>query len=147
MDVVNGTSGNKLTHGIVDLGTLTWGEQGNPNTFQAIITDFATPSNDLMCEIYPVVDYAISGGNMPDKSIKSYGNSSAKYIIIKDSSYSTPSDLATGISGYKLRYPLATPTTFTTQPTPIKSLNGTNNLSVDCGEILEGEYFKALTEI
>ena len=41
-------------------------------------------------------------------------------------------------------YELATPTTLTTQPTPIKSLNGTNNLSVDCGEILEGEYFKAL---
>jgi hypothetical protein len=37
--------------------------------------------------------------------------------------------------------PLATPTTFETQPTPIKSLNGQNNLSVDCGEVLEGEYF------
>ncbi len=41
-------------------------------------------------------------------------------------------------------FKLATPTTFATQPTPIKSLNGQNNLSVDTGDILEGEYFIAL---
>ena len=40
-----------------------------------------------------------------------------------------------------IRYELATPTTFTTQPTPVKSLEGINNLSVDCGEVTELKYF------
>ena len=50
----------------------------------------------------------------------------------------------TPTTGAEVCYELATPTTLTTQPTPIKSLEGTNNLSVDCGEVIEGEYFKAL---
>ena len=41
-------------------------------------------------------------------------------------------------------YELNEPITYQLTPTLIKSLNGTNNLSVDCGEILEGTYFKAL---
>lgn len=40
--------------------------------------------------------------------------------------------------------PLATPIIIPLTPSLIKSLNGQNNLSVDCGEIVEGEYFKAL---
>lgn len=39
---------------------------------------------------------------------------------------------------YKLKTPITIPLT----PSLTKSLNGTNNLSVDCGDIIELEYFK-----
>ena len=47
-------------------------------------------------------------------------------------------------TGAEVCYELANPTTINLTPTLIKSLNGTNNLSVDSGDVIEGEYFKAL---
>lgn len=38
-------------------------------------------------------------------------------------------------------YELATPTTYETQPTSIKSLRGVNNLFADCGQVQELSYF------
>ena len=48
----------------------------------------------------------------------------------------------TPTTGAEVCYELATPTTVSITPTLIKSLNGTNNLSVDCGDVIELEYFK-----
>jgi hypothetical protein len=76
-----------------------------------------------------------------DQSISTAGNN---YIYVKDSRYNSAADFKTAMNGVQLVYELATPTTFTTQPTLIKSLNGQNNLSVDCGDVIEGEYFKEL---
>lgn len=50
----------------------------------------------------------------------------------------------TPTTGAEVCYELATPIIVPLTPSLIKSLEGTNNLSVDCGEVLEGEYFKAL---
>ncbi len=47
-------------------------------------------------------------------------------------------------TGAEVCYELATPITIPLTPSLIKSLNGINNLSVDCGDVIEGEYFKAL---
>jgi hypothetical protein len=47
-------------------------------------------------------------------------------------------------TGAEVCYELAEPIIINLTPSLIKSLNGQNNLSVDCGEVLEGEYFKAL---
>lgn len=75
------------------------------------------------------------------------GDPTGNYIYVYDSEYPNQSDLtdfANARKATQLVYELATPTTLTTQPTPIKSLEGTNNLSVDCGDVIEGEYFIAL---
>jgi hypothetical protein len=47
-------------------------------------------------------------------------------------------------TGAEVCYELATPTTIPLTPSLIKSLNGQNNLSVDSGDVIEGEYFKEL---
>lgn len=47
-------------------------------------------------------------------------------------------------TGAEVCYELANPIIINLTPTLIKSLNGQNNLSVDCGDVIEGEYFKAL---
>lgn len=41
----------------------------------------------------------------------------------------------------QIKYGTATPTTFYTQPTSIKSLDGENNVFASTGEILSGQYF------
>lgn len=44
-------------------------------------------------------------------------------------------------TGAEVCYELAEPIIINLTPTLIKSLDGLNNLSVDCGEVIEGEYF------
>ena len=48
----------------------------------------------------------------------------------------------TPTTGAEVCYELASPIIINLTPTLIKSLEGTNNLSVDCGEVIELEYFK-----
>ena len=70
------------------------------------------------------------------------------YLTIYDSVYNT-NDVSlwkTHLASNPMQvcYELAEPIIINLTPTLIKSLEGTNNLSVDCGEVIEGEYFKAL---
>jgi hypothetical protein len=146
LDVVNGTSGNKLTHGIVDLGTLDW--QYAPltsglNRFQANLPLLKKPiDGDTIfpgiCEQYKPVTF---NETWVDGIIAYSGRYNITYISIVDERYTSAGDFKTAVSGVQLVYELEIPTTFATQPTLIKSLNGQNNLSVDCGEVIEGEYF------
>lgn len=139
LDVINGAL--TVDRAFVDLGTLSWSTQGNPNTFQAVISDMLTPSNNIMCSHYPTTPASTSAGNMPDKSIKTYGNSSAKYIIVKDSNYSDVATIQTAMNGVQLIYELATPLTIQLTPTQVKSLQGDNNFFADTGEIELLQYF------
>ena len=150
VDVVNGMSGNKLTYGIIDLSSRTWTAHQTPGRFY-----FHATSDDNMkgfavnvsatgdCSNYKVISQdQLSVGNVGI----SIDNSVAPYVNIYDPNCVGMSafDFKTYLNGAQLKYELATPTTFVTQPTPIKSLNGLNNLSVDSGDVIEGEYFKAL---
>lgn len=58
----------------------------------------------------------------------------------------TPEQFKSAVNGVELTYELATPTTTQiAQPTAIRTLEGDNNLWADCGEVLDGEYFKGGT--
>lgn len=48
------------------------------------------------------------------------------------------------LTGVQVKYELATPITYQLKPTQINALLGVNNIFVDTGDILEGEYFAAL---
>jgi hypothetical protein len=64
------------------------------------------------------------------------------YIQLKDLRYSTASDFKTAMNGVQLVYELATPITVQLAPTPVKSLEGEDNISANCGQITEVKYFK-----
>lgn len=49
-------------------------------------------------------------------------------------------------TGAEVCYELANPISTNLTPTLIKSLNGQNNLSVDCGDVIEVEYQRSITE-
>lgn len=147
VDVVNGTSGNKITYGFVDLGDLNYTRTTDVEeyvSFRATVSDKAQNYN-YICSQYKTVEK--SRAELENGDIGTYNTSNARNVIcIRDDSKSsmTAEEFKSAMSGVQLVYELARPTTLATQPTPIKSLNGQNNLSVDCGEVLEGEYFIAL---
>lgn len=148
LDVVNGVM--SLTHGYVDLGTLTWtyntSSSLNPFFYAPIdgIKSYGAPYNvaiNAISSLYKVVRR--TQADFVDGCLCGDGTTTTiLQIQVKDSRFSDATAFKTAMSGVQLVYELATPTTLATQPTPIKSLNGTNNLSVDCGEVIELEYFK-----
>lgn len=62
-------------------------------------------------------------------------SSTRKVIAIKDSRYTDPTAFKTAVSGVKLVYPLATPTTYTLTPTEVSTLLGENNVWADSGDV------------
>ena len=124
---------------MVDMGSLTWEAQGTPNTYQSAISVMLTPSNDIICSMYPAVNATTTAANMPDKSIKTYGLITGKYIIVKDSAYATTAAFKTAMNGVQLVYPLATPIEVDLTPQTIKTLLGINNIWADAGS-MEIEY-------
>lgn len=136
LDVINGTSGNKKTLGYVNLGNPTWGY--NNGRFYYNPTDAKvyaqTEVANMLCSQYPISKYL----SQADNSISSY----AGYIYVRADSYGEDvTAFKQAMSGVQLVYELATPTTFESLATPIKSLSGSNNVWADTGKIEELEYF------
>lgn len=144
VDVVNGGE-QPRTMAKVDLGSLNWSViNANKGIFGATVDGLKTYNYgvipDMLCSIYKT---APSSYNDPYISangiIWSYVGVSA--IRIKDTAYSDATAFKEAVTGQQLVYELATPTTFYTQPTSIKSLDGENNVSASTGEVTECEYF------
>lgn len=136
LDVIKGEL--KVTWKSVDMGSLTW-------SYSQTYTRFSSTG---------VQDEIKSGNNQDEVMCSCYGKESnvdmnafkttTGLIIVKDSRYTNTTDFKQSVTGQQFVYMLETPIIINLTPSLIKSLNGINNLSVDCGEILEGEYFKAL---
>lgn len=141
LDVLTGLL--TVTHGIVDLGTLTWSYLGSGDTarfLSEVISDIKKPSlnttPDCICSNYPVLLYNQSYTTDKSSGVYSDGN-----IIVKDSSYTDTTTFQTAMSGVKFVYELATPTTIQLTPTEVKTLLGQNNIFADCGDIDTLIYF------
>ena len=142
VDVVNGVL--TVDKAIIDLGDMEWRYQSTNARF--VTYDISsvskypssndTPSN-IICSCY-------ANNSYKDYTDGQIAQSNTGNVFVKNSNYTDASAFTTAMTGQKLVYELATPIIINLTPSLIKSLNGINNLSVDCGEILEGTYFKAL---
>lgn len=149
VDVVNGTSGNVNTHICYTFdGSEDWGKYGSGSAsafaMRVVISDLIK---------LPVTEYTIVSNYLKSLlSTDTWGNyanfisMSAQinnYIICGIDSITTVEDWKTYLSNHPLqvRCELATPTTFYTQPTAVKSLDGVNNIFADTGDVTECEYF------
>ena len=144
VDVVNGTSGNKLTHDVVVYdGSEDWVllSSGAKRFYYNALPEDMTPDSAKKAQ-------SISNTLTYRDDSQTYGSyfvfGGAGIYCNKLNAEETLEEFKARLSTTNLQicYPLATPTTLTTYPTPIKSLNGLNNLSVDSGDVLELEYFK-----
>lgn len=125
-----------VTHLGVDLGALTWTKESN-HFYSNVLSDAKYPPNnsnvaEIMCETYQVIFEANVVSEAFDYSI---GMSRTGRIYIYDSSLSSGDATAftTAVTGIKLVYKLATPTTIQLPPCPIETLLGENNIWADTG--------------
>lgn len=126
-----------VTHNDDDLGALTWTKESN-HFYSNILSDAKYPPNnsnvaEIMCESYKVISEANVVSEAFDYSI---GMSRTGRIYIYDSSLSSGDATAftTAVTGVKLVYALATPTTIQLPPCPIDTLEGVNNIWADTGD-------------
>ena len=130
VDVVNGEGTDRL--GSVDMGTLAWSSTTN-NRFVADLNDVISISGDFvdfMCEMF-TPRASIENGSI-------WINNKKIYVV--DTTHSTTTDFTNFVNGKKIVYPLATPTTYNTQPTAIKSLRGVNNVYANTGDVNDCVY-------
>ena len=141
LDVTTGVL--TVTHKRVDLGSLPFLYYDASQTFRATISDaeladFAGQST-AMCEIYAKTT---AYTNVPDGSfiMASRWFAITPLIVIKDTNYTDKDTFKNAVSGYYLRYELATPITVQLTPTQVEQLLGTNNVWADTGNIIDIKY-------
>lgn len=148
LDVTTGVL--TVTHGGVDLGSLSWSliGSGNSERFQTNgLTDNLLPPNNStpfsgLCEIYEVArwDYLESAGH----DIFICNNSTAHWVAVRDTNYTSATDFTNSVNGKYLVYELATPQTFNLTPTQVKTLLGQNYVSHDGGGNIKVVYIRDL---
>ena len=124
-----------VTDKIIDLGNLSWSASGSNFVspyFALTDTNIIPPAtnNDTlngMCEVLNLTSY----NSLADKCI---ALSSDKNVFAINSDYTNANDFKNSVTGYYLKYPLATPTTIQLPPCPIDTLNGVNNIWADTGD-------------
>ena len=135
VDLVSGEL--TVTHGMVDLGTLTWTLVGSYaiNRFDAVVplmtTSKATPYSDgIFCSAYNPSNVPITQVNV-DATIARYSGR----VFVCDSAYSDAASFTSGVSGVQLCYKLATPQTYQLTPQQIQLLKGSNVLWSDADDL------------
>lgn len=125
-----------VTHGIVDMGSLSWTYSTLYKWFYTYVLDILSGSLDILSTIYVVKPVAeISGDLTVDDAITVNGTS----IVVRNLDYTDANTFKTAMSGVMLVYPLATPIEYTLTPTTIKTRGGTESIYSDTGDV-SGEY-------
>lgn len=137
-----------VTHGRVDLGSLSWTlvGSGNSERFQTNgLTDNLLPPNNStpfsgLCEEYEIArwDYLESAGH----DIFICNNSTSHWLAVRNTNYTSATDFTNSVNGKYLVYELATPQTFNLTPTQVKTLLGQNYVSHNGGGTISLVYIK-----
>lgn len=153
VDVVNGTSGNKK---IYDIVVFDGSEDEDITAYNAQNGAFWLGTIDSMkdyslsSQIPPFVsDYlkAVSQSSAWISGVISEDTNNKKIIACLSNFGTSVAECRQYLSQHPLtiRYELATPTTFYTQPTSIKSLDGVNNVFASTGDVEVLKYFTRAT--
>ena len=146
VDLVSGVM--TVTHKLLTMSDITWLYSDSLEIFYATLSDYkktsTTTKPNAECEVFNVVgrnkvltdrENGLTFGNVGE-----YDNR----ILVRESSFTDLPTFESAISGKKLVYELATPTTIQLTPTAVKSLLGTNNLFADTGDVVEASYWESL---
>ena len=135
-----------VTHGIVDLGTLTWTKVTSFTNilFLATVTGKATNNSDIICSDYNNVGIATGGTFLNNMANNSIASDTATGIYIRDDAKSSLSaaDFKTAMSGVMLVYDMDDLPSFPVAGQDVRTLLGNNNIFVNTGNIRRLEYFK-----
>ena len=134
-----------VTHGIVDLGSLSWTPYNN--TFYAQINNAKSPSSsstvaDIICSQYEADSLSHVLAKTTDGIIAINDMQSRVHIYDSAKSSMTGADFKTAMSGVMFVYELATPIEITTTPENLTAISGENNVYADTGDLTEVAYFE-----
>ena len=139
-DVTNGKV--NVTHGIVDLGSLSWLYNSTQQVFNATIDDIynrtSGEENDAICSNY-AGENVWNASNLSNGCFMIRGDISRVYI--KDTNYTDGATFKTAMSGVMFVYKLATPIEITTTPENLTAIVGQNNVYSDTNGDTEVEYY------
>lgn len=141
LDVTSGML--TVTHGIVDLGTLTWSLAGSGRLNATLAACKQIPQSEVAnawCSNYRVVSNSTISGI--DKSIAVGINVTPALIQVNDSTYNggNPATFKAAVSGAMLVYELAQPISYQLDPVSVATLLGNNNIFADTGSVASCEY-------
>ena len=98
---------------ITDMGNLTWTARGN-NVFTSNVLYNAPSINtpfDIVCTGYAVNNVNSATITNYDKVISSFPSYNRRIVMVRDTAYTDTDAFKTAVTGMKLQYELATPTT------------------------------------
>ena len=150
VDVTNGDATEN--DGEVDLGDLNWEYDDTYNFFKVDFSSYNAykPAQNVaptfINEAYTPTN-TIAGRaaitDKPDKCITYHVPSDSFYLVIKDTAYNNATTFKNAVTGIKLIYELATPTTLSFDPTDVELLEGTNVVGTN-GEKVAVKYGRSL---
>lgn len=128
-----------VTHGIVDLGSLSWTKY--QTVYYTEVSDSVVgierelPS--IKCSCYKTVTTVTGQTQMLNKDDASItNNASYNRLYVKDTTnYADATEFTTAMDGMTATYELATPTTIQLTPQQIQLLKGQNTLTASTGQI------------
>ena len=136
-EVMRSDGSRDVKWGVVDLGSLTWenefgisqGQIRAINISNSIISTMVYGGN-CYCQSY-MYDGIKKYTEIKNNSIAFSNSKQVPFLRIKNTSYDNVQDLINSLSGVKLYYELAKPTTETFTAPQIPTLNGTTVIDVD----------------
>ena len=145
LDVLTGEL--TITHGYVDLGSLTWARSSTRDSskyrFNASHTPLPKPTAtnadvpNLYSSNYTAISPSDTYQNVTGATI---ANNGSIYMYDEALATATGADFKTAMNGVQLVYELATPTTIQLTPQKVKSLVGENHIMASTGDVLECKY-------
>ena len=143
LDVLTGKL--TITHGYVDLSTLTWLYNPSYQLFYSPddIGEYRGVGNLGLCEIYTVVDNVDGVSYVPATNyiICGYTSTSNHRIYIRNTDYTDETAFTNSMVGKYFAYRLANPTIVQLTSEEVNAIIGTNNnVYADTGDIIELKY-------
>lgn len=135
-----------VTHGFVDLGTLTWTRLTNATKtyFKTVneVADMKKSSGNgtiqpIICSNYQTETWTHTLDSVGYDGCICEGWGERSYICVYDEAKAemTANEFKTAMSGVQLCYELAIPQTYQLTPTEVTLLKGTNNVWCDSGDV------------
>lgn len=139
-ELVSGVGSDEFER--INMGSLSWSYSGTPRYWYAVVNGIDTnvnsgQANTIMCECYDVTDTIIGPNSLTDGQITQAYGAYSHLVEFRDSRFesSTSAQVQSALDGLYLLYKKATPTPFTTTPTQVQTLLGTNNIFSTSGDV------------
>ena len=135
-----------VTHGVVDLGSLTWRYAPTPKIFNAVLSPIPFSDGDCLSSIYERIPANRLANDLTQNYKMALGWIITNNCInIRNTDYTDVTAFKTAMNGVMLVYKLKTPITLEIESQDIPTLLGENNIFSNCGD-LEVQYFTSKSD-